>query len=277
MRSNFHTVLRHGLLASLLGGAALAGPATAQALLDDPVQAEVLQGWALPDGRRVSAIRLTLAPGWKTYWRAPGDAGIPPSFDWSRARNIDAVEVSWPTPSIYVEHGMRSLGYKEQLVIPLHLTPSNPGRTMRLRTTLSMGVCAEVCLPYELKIDSVLEAPDATPTPAIVAALADGPYSANEAGVSAATCRITPSEYGMNIEAHVTLPHTGGTEVSVIEPGLPGVWVSEPKTSRRGDTLIAVSEMVHQNGGPFSVNRSDVRITILGGDYAVDVQGCTAG
>lgn len=273
MTCQFRSALCCGLVAATL----FSGTAHAQAFLDDPVDAEVLQGWDLPDGRRVSAIRLTLAPGWKTYWRAPGDTGIPPHFDWSRARNIDAVDISWPTPSIYVEHGMRALGYKNQLVIPMYLTPANPTRPMRLRTTLSMGVCAEVCLPYELKLDTVLDAPAPKPTPAIVAALADAPYSAKEAGVRAATCKVTPSEYGMKIEARVTLPYTGGTEVSAIEPGLPGVWVSEPTTTRTGDTIIAISEMVHQNGGPFSVNRADVRITILGGDYAVDVQGCTAG
>ena len=43
-----------------------------------PVAVEVLQGWELADGRRVAALRLILADGWKTYWRAPGDSGIPP-------------------------------------------------------------------------------------------------------------------------------------------------------------------------------------------------------
>ncbi|MEO1779928.1 MAG: protein-disulfide reductase DsbD domain-containing protein [Pseudomonadota bacterium] len=253
---------------------ALPVPATAGDY--DPVTAEVLQGWTLPDGRRVAAIRLTLEPGWKTYWRAPGDAGIPPHFDWSRARNIAGVDISWPTPSVYTEFGMRSLGYSGEVVLPLHITPERSGAPIRLRTKMSLGVCAEVCLPHTLRIDAVLDTTDTGPTPAIVAALADTPFAADEAGVVSAACRIAPSEHGMSIEAHVTLPHTGGTEVAVIEPGTPGIWVSEPETARQGGTLVAVSEMVHPDGGAFSIDRSNVRITILGGDYAVDVQGCTA-
>lgn len=255
-------------------------PATlvqAQGRLDAPISAEVLQGWELPDGRRVAALQLTLDPGWKTYWRAPGDAGIPPHFDWRRARNLSDVEISWPTPSVYFQNGMRSIGYSERVVIPLHVTPKTPGKPVRLRTRMSLGVCSDVCMPYELDIDAWLNSPDASPTPAITAALADTPYSRSEAGVRAATCLLRPTADGMEIEARITLPHTGGTEVAVIETGTQGLWISEPRTTRRGDEIVAVSEMVHANGGVFAVDRSDVRITIFGGNHAVDVQGCAAG
>jgi len=252
-------------------------PAHAQGQFDDIVRTQVLQGWDLPDGRRVAALRLSLAPGWKTYWRAPGDAGIPPHFDWSRARNLGHVDVTWPTPKVQYQNGMRSIGYTGDVVIPLHVTPGRAGKPVRLRAKLSMGVCADVCLPHSVQIDTLLDSPDPSPTPAIVAALANTPFDAGEAGVRAATCSVRPSDYGMQIEARVTLPHTGGTEVAVIEPGIPGVWVSEAATSRQGDTVVAISDMVHPEGGAFAIDRSDVRITILGGNYAVDVQGCTAG
>ena len=251
--------------------------AQAQSRFDPPVSAEVLQGWELPDGRRVTALRLTLDPGWKTYWRAPGDAGIPPHFDWRRARNLSDVEISWPTPSVYFQNGMRSIGYTDQVVIPMHVTPKTPGKPVRFRTRMSLGVCSDVCMPYELDIDTWLNAPDPTPTPAIAAALADTPYSRGEAGVRAAKCQLRPTADGMEIEARITLPHTGGTEVAVIETGTEGLWISEPRTTRRGNTIVAVSEMVHADGGAFAIDRSDVRITILGGNHAVDVQGCVAG
>ncbi|MFL4470261.1 protein-disulfide reductase DsbD domain-containing protein [Tateyamaria armeniaca] len=252
-------------------------PGAAQNAFPDPVTSEVLQGWDLPDGRRVAALQLTLAPGWKTYWRSPGDAGIPPQFDWSLARNLGAVSITWPTPSVYDQNGMRSIGYSGQLVIPLHVTPKRAGKPVRLHGTMALGVCADICIPHEIDIDTLLDAPDASPTPAIVAAMADVPYSEGEANVRSATCRLSPTDHGMQIEAHVTLPHTGGREVAVIETGTPGLWISEARTSRQGDTLVAVSEMVHPKGGAFGIERSDVRITILGGDYAVDVRGCSAG
>lgn len=252
-------------------------PAFAQDDFDDPVSYEVLQGWDLPNGTRVAALRLTLAPGWKTYWRSPGDAGIPPHFDWSLARNLGNVDITWPTPKVFEDNGLRSIGYSGQLVIPMHVTPARVGKTVRLRGTMAMGVCSDICVPYEIDFNTLLDAPEAGPTPAIVGALADVPYSAREAEVRGATCSLRPTEQGMQIEARVTLPHTGGQEFAVIETGTPGLWISEARTRREGNTLVATSDMVHPNGGAFGIERSDVRITILGGNYAVDVQGCAAG
>lgn len=268
---------RHLPACAVLALLAAAPPALAGDPFADVISAEVLQGWDLPDGRRVAGLRLRLADGWKTYWRAPGDAGIPPQFDWSRARNIASAALTWPTPGVYEQNGMRSIGYTGDVVIPIHLTPRTAGRAMRMRVDVSIGICAEVCLPHEINIDTLLDAPEARPTPAIVAALADTPYAADEAGVRSATCALRPTEHGMQIEARVQLPHTGGREVAVIEPGVPGVWVSEAKTQRTGNTVVAVSEMMAADGAPFGLDRSDVRITILGGDYAVDIRGCTAG
>ncbi|MEM6760403.1 MAG: protein-disulfide reductase DsbD domain-containing protein [Pseudomonadota bacterium] len=265
------------LLSPLLFGLSTALPAWSQAMPDPVVRAEALSGWNLPDGRRVAALRLTLAPGWKTYWRAPGDAGIPPHFDWSRAGNIEDVQISWPTPHVFADNGMRSVGYSGEVVLPLHITPKRSDRPMRLRTTVSMGVCADICIPYQLEVNAELAPPASSPPPAIVAALADMPYSAGEAGVTGATCVIAPSDHGMQVTARITLPHTGGTEAAVIEAGNPAIWVSEPATQRYGDTLTATSEMMHPSGGPFSVDRSAIRITVLGGNYAVDIRGCTAG
>lgn len=251
--------------------------AMAQNTFVSPIRHEVLQGWDMPDGRRLAGLRLTLQPGWKTYWRSPGDAGIPPQFDWTRARNLAGVAIAWPTPEVSEENGMRSIVYTKQVVIPLYVTPARAGKDVRLRGTMSLGVCADICIPHEINIDTLLDAPDTSPTPEIVAALADRPYSQADAGVRAATCRLRPTDQGMQIEARVTLPHTGGREVAVIETGTAGLWISESRTSRQGDTLIAVSDMIHPDGGAFGIDRSDVRITILGGKYAVDVQGCTAG
>jgi len=263
------------LLAAAFALAAL--PVSAQNAFTIPVTSEVLEGWKLPDGRRVAALRLTLAPGWKTYWRNPGDAGIPPTFDWSQARNLGDISITWPTPSVFDLNGLRSIGYSEQLILPLHVTPLRADTPVRLKGTMVLGVCAEICIPHQIDFDTLLDAPDTVPTPAIKAAMTDVPYSAGKAGVRAATCRLRPTENGMQIEARVTLPYTGATEFAVIETGTPELWIGAARTSRQGDTVTAISDMVHPKGGAFGIDRSDVRITILGGTYAVDVQGCTAG
>ena len=242
-----------------------------------PVSVEILQGWELADGRRVVAIKLSLEDGWKTYWRAPGDSGIPPLFSWKGARNIAQMQITWPQPKVFDDGGVRSIGYKKQLVIPLHIAPKRDDKPVHLKGRMDIGICSDICAPYTLKFDTKLEDVGSFPTPEIASALASAPFSASEAGVKSATCRLTPTDDGMQIEARVTVPSAGGREETVIEAGQDTIWVSEPVTTRKGDQLVAVSQIFHSSGAAFSVNRSAVRITILGSNHAIDIRGCSAG
>lgn len=252
-------------------------PASAQDQFAVPVTAEFLPGWVRSDGTRMAAIHLSLEPGWKTYWRTPGDAGIPPSFDWSGSRNLQTVAVTWPTPEVFDQNGYRSIGYKNELVIPLTLAPSETGAPITLKLDMDIGICSDICVPHQLNFATTLEGSDAKPTPAIAAAMAQTPYSAREAGVTRATCQIEPTRDGLRIKARVTAPPTGGNEVVVIEPGINDVWVSEAETSRSGNTITAVSDMIHAGGGAFALDRSAIRLTVLGHNHAIDIRGCDAG
>lgn len=249
----------------------------AQHRLDAPVKAEVLEGWENADGSRTAALKLELAPGWKTYWRAPGDAGIPPQFDWSGSQNFNSVDISWPAPIIFEDNGMRSVGYKDTLVIPLRIQPRNGNEPVRLVAQMDLGVCADICIPHALSFDAELSTDRRKPTPAIAAALAQLPYTEDEARVRGAKCMVAPTSDGLQIEARVEMPSSGDPEHAVIELGAQDIWVSEAKTTRYGTELVAISDLVSVSGGPISLDRSTIRITVLGSDYAVDVQGCTSG
>ncbi|MFC3614682.1 protein-disulfide reductase DsbD domain-containing protein [Lutimaribacter marinistellae] len=257
-------------MAAGLASSAQAGDADGLARL------EVLDGGMTERGTYLGALRLKLADGWKTYWRAPGDAGIPPQFDWSRSRNVGGVAITWPAPEVFDQSGMRSIGYSDELVLPVEITPARPGQPVALRGRMEFGVCKDVCVPADLDFDHALDA-GAGRNPAIAAALAQRPYSAREGGVREAKCRLRPTRDGMQVEAHIAMPSAGGEEVAVIEPGNPSLWASETKTVRQGGTLVATSEFVNEAGGAFALDRGDIRITVLGAKHAVDIRGCTPG
>ena len=140
--------------------ALIALPVQAQDRFGEPVTAEILSGWTLPDGRRMAGLRLTLEPGWKTYWRVPGDAGIPPHFDWNDAKNVQNVAVTWPTPKVFYDYGIRSLGYEHSVMLPLAISPQAQGDTIHLRGTMRLGICSDICVPYQLDLDTVLDLPE---------------------------------------------------------------------------------------------------------------------
>ncbi|SEW38857.1 Thiol-disulfide interchange protein, contains DsbC and DsbD domains [Cognatiyoonia koreensis] len=249
---------------------ASAGPA------DDVVSVEVLSGWQTESGSQMAGLRIKLAPGWKTYWRAPGDAGIPPIISFLGSDNIANTRVQWPVPEVFYEQGMRSIGYYDEVVVPIELMPKTAGTPMTLSGEMQIGVCEEICVPAHLAFSAVIQ-PGGNRSPAIVAALIDRPLTEKEAGVTQAICSFAPAPNGVVVSTTLALPHTGGTEAVVIEAGDPHIWVSEPDVVRTGNQITATSRMVHSNGISFSLNRANIRITVLGANHAVDVRGCSAG
>ena len=265
-------------LAAAVALAATVAPARAQVFtsMEDLVQIEVIQGGMDAQGAYVTALRLTLAEGWKTYWRVPGEAGIAPRFDWKGSRNIGDIAISWPTPDVFVLYGLQSIGYSNELVLPLAVTPARPGQAVRLRGEMEIGMCKDVCIPGTLAFDQTLD-PDAASNPAIEAALERQPLSGQQAGVRSATCKLSPADGGMRLTARITMPSAGAPEEAVIEPGSSMIWASPAQTSRRGNVLTISSDLAHVSQPSFALDRSQVRITVLGKRRAVDIQGCTAG
>jgi len=239
-----------------------------------PVTAQLIEGWQQPDGTRISAIRLTMAEGWKTYWRAPGDAGIPPEFSWNGSRNLAGVAISWPAPQVFSQNGMRSVGYSHEVTLPLSIAAQQTGEPVEINLQMDIGVCKDICVPQTLMISGTLDTMATVPVPAIAAALAEQPYTAKEAGARGVTCALSPTADGLSITATLTLPEAGGAEHVVIEAGRPDIWVSEAATVRSGDTLTARAEMVAASGGAFALDRSALRFTVLGASHAVDLHGC---
>lgn len=254
--------------------AILAAPALATTQ-DDVLAAQLRPGWQTENGGYMAAIELQLASGWKTYWRSPGDAGIPPSFDWSGSENVKSVRLHWPAPEVFEANGMQTIGYHERLVLPVEITPQDPSRPVRLSLVMALGVCDEICLPATVDLTSDLTAPGA-PDESIKAALQARAETAGEAGVTGVACLVDPIDDGLRLTARVRLPDPGHPEVVAFETADRQVWVSEAITQRQGGELVSTAELVPPNGAPFALDRSGITMTILAAGGAVEVRGCPA-
>ncbi|MBZ8118178.1 hypothetical protein KUD11_05905 [Roseovarius sp. LXJ103] len=246
--------------------------------LSDVVSAKLLPGWRSADGTHMAGLEITLAPGWKTYWRAPGDAGIPPQFDWRASQNLAGAEIRWPVPNRVDQDGMISIGYSGTVVLPLRLTPSRAGRDITLSGQISMGVCEDVCIPVDLTLSATLPKDGTARDPRIAAALANRPDTQKEAGVTGVSCAISAGSDGaLKLSAQMRLGDTGRDEMVVVETDNPKVWVAPTTSARNGNTLTAETELMHVEGSSFALNRQGIRITVLGGSKMVDIKGCPAG
>ncbi|MFT3973079.1 MAG: protein-disulfide reductase DsbD family protein [Amaricoccus sp.] len=238
----------------------------------------LLAGWRAPDGTRVAAIEIALAPGWHTYWRVPGEAGIPPSFDWSGSRNLAAVSYEWPRPEVFDTEGMQTFGYERRLVLPVRLHPADPGAPMQVALDADIGVCSDICMAAQAT--AALQLGPDTPEDSrgeIEAALADRLQSPAEAGVVRTTCTLASGADGDEIVATVTFASaTDPGQIAIIEPGRPDIWVGSPDTRVEGRTLTASAPMEALGTGGSMIARDAVRLTLLGAERAIDIRGCDA-
>lgn len=102
----------------------------------------------------LGGLAFKLEPGWKTYWRSPGDSGVPPRFDFSGSDNVEAVTVLWPAPISFPDgSGGTALGYKKQVVLPLRIVAKNADKPVVLRGVISYAVCDKTCVPVEAKLE----------------------------------------------------------------------------------------------------------------------------
>jgi DsbC/DsbD-like thiol-disulfide interchange protein len=107
---------------------------------------------------RLAGIQLRLNPGWKTYWRNPGDSGVPPSFDWSGSKNLKQAEVLYPAPRRLADAGGVAIGYSDEVLFPVKLTPEREGEPIELKLAFAYGLCKDLCIPNEVNLSLVLPA-----------------------------------------------------------------------------------------------------------------------
>ncbi len=124
-----------------------------------------------------AGIEIKLAPGWKTYWRYPGDSGVPPRFDFSASENTRSVDVQWPAPQRFVDEDGNSIGYKDEVVLPLHIVPQDAGKPVMLRLKVDYAICEKLCVPADATAELKLP----------------GSSSSNEALLAAAEARVPKS------------------------------------------------------------------------------------
>jgi DsbC/DsbD-like thiol-disulfide interchange protein len=100
-----------------------------------------------------AGVELKLQPGWKTYWRYPGDSGVPPVFDFGSSENVKSVTVLWPAPERFSDGGGYSIGYKNNVILPLRVIPRDDKKPVTLRLKLDYAVCDTLCVPAKAQVE----------------------------------------------------------------------------------------------------------------------------
>ncbi len=219
----------------------------------------------------LGGVAFQLQPGWKTYWRTPGDSGVPPRFDFSKSENIEAVTVMWPAPLKFDDGaGGVSLGYHDQTVLPLRIVPKNVDKPVMLRAEINYAVCEKICIPVEANAELAFNSVASTEDSALLAALDTVPKPANVGDPNPLTIRDVKREGKSTVLVDVVTPDARDVHLFVEGPtpdwGLPvpkPVEHSPPGVKRFVFELDGVPPGVNPEGAA-------LKLTLVGGDRAYE-------
>ncbi|MES1148283.1 MAG: protein-disulfide reductase DsbD domain-containing protein [Bradyrhizobium guangdongense] len=203
---------------------ASAQPAVAHADDASPWQRDSHSAVRLLAGSRSGAVLLggiafQLQRGWKTYWRSPGDSGVPPRFDFSKSDNVEAVTVLWPAPLKFDDGaGGHSIGYHDQIVLPLRIVAKAADKPVTLRADINYAVCEKLCIPVEAKAELGFNSVASTEDAGLFAALDTVPKPANIGDPNPLTIRDVKREGANKVVVDVVTPDARNVNLFVEGP-----------------------------------------------------------
>ena len=185
----------------------LVAAAPAAAFEQPAVASRLVVAGGIEDGAYRAALEIDLPDGWHTYWRNPGDAGIPPIFDVARSANLGDFSIGYPVPARHVDGAGTSLIYQGRLMLPIRAVPARPGEPVTLAVRVLYGLCEQVCVPAEADVSARLEpaaAADPEATAAIAAASASVPVRHDDGRLAVDAVRFDRKSGRGRVEVSVT-------------------------------------------------------------------------
>lgn len=237
---------------------------------------------AAGDKAEVTAgLEFHIQPGWKIYWRSPGDAGLPPVPDWHASANVGEARMDWPVPERFSIFGMETFGYQKEVVFPLTVVPERPGEDVRLAGSVSYLACEEICVPYTADLSLQLPAGDAVPTrfghridryrakvPTRVTMADDGMPPG--AGLAIENFAISPNEDGaaLTLEIRSDIPLSAP---DVIIEGPAGTQFTKPMVEIRDGGLRAALHIAATQSDAATLRGANLTLTVFDGERAFEV------
>ncbi len=235
---------------------------------------DIIRGWRQSDDIHIAAINIKLEDGWKTYWRVPGIGGIAPILNWEKSKNIKNISQIWPTPNIYNEYGLQTIGYKDELLLPLQIQPIDKKQPIHLSITIDFGICSDVCVPIQTAVEERLPERTSIGKKNILDTLEKAILSGNKSPFKIVKCNIVPIKDGFEVNAFFEgLTSFDKDTLGVVEyPVKQNGWINQ-KASLISSNQLSVHATVYNKSIHF-IDRSDLTLTIFTKNKAFEFDGC---
>ncbi len=221
-----------------------------------------------------SGIYITMQKGWKTYWRVPGDGGVPPSFDWSGSQNVAATQVMMPLPHRFVDENGEGIGYKTEVVFPVDVKPIDPDRPVSLSLNMFYAVCNDICVPVQAQVKLEIDAKSASASDKfrLRVARAAVPVNADEDRLSVLSLRQLEANGKASLEVSLKgIKSPAQADIFVETEG--NSYFRKPELVSRSGEMTTWRIAVDSFGGPVSLAGKSVRLTIADGETGLVHEG----
>lgn len=216
------------------------------------------------------ALEVRLDPGWKTYWRTPGDAGLPPRLDWSGAGNLRDAVLDYPAPHRITTLGIETVGYEGAVAFPIRAVPATVGQPMDLTVAADLLVCAELCVPQRLTLALSLPAGPAVPgeeANAVARAVASVPGDGSGAGLTLRSAGFDGSALVVEVAGREPL-----VSPDVFVEGEPPVSLKAPQRRFSDDDRVVRLRLEPAEGESLTaVAGRALTLTVVDGERAMTV------
>ncbi len=199
-----------------------------------------------------AGIEIHLAPKWKTYWRTPGDTGIPPYFDWSGSENLKSAEVMYPVPARFQDPMGMTIGYKSQVTLPVLLTAEDPLKPIKLKLSAQYAICYGICVPVSSSQNLTTNQGGVQRFAAVLSMaleLIPKPMKQVKDGLGVELVKIKEEKGSSSITLNVLVPPSS-KEVDLFVEGPNGMYVPTPKLIKKAENSEKTSL--------YKINLSDV-------------------
>jgi DsbC/DsbD-like thiol-disulfide interchange protein len=235
----------------------------------------LIAGSSPPDGGPIRAgVEIRLKSGWHTYWRYPGDAGVPPRFDFSQSQNLKSIEVRWPAPQRIPEQGLVAIGYTGDVILPLAIVPQIRGEPVKLHLKLDYAVCEKLCVPAEGTAELVLTGGASSHETALAAAEARVPKRTALGEGSALIVRsVRREDTGRRPRIIVDVAVSPAGEIALFAEGPTADWALPVPAAVDGAPKGLQRFAFELDGAPPGASYDGARIalTAVAGDAAIEV------
>lgn len=226
------------------------------------------------DGSLLLGLEFRMAPGWKIYWRAPGDAGYPPAVDWRDSENLAETKILWPAPHRFTLFGIDTIGYSETVVLPIRAKLVRAGAATHLAASVDYLTCSQICVPYQTNL--ALNLPPGAGQSSFAALvsryLAQVPGDGSKNGLAVQSASIEPGRKpGLLLEIRSAQP-LAAPDVFVEGPS--GIGFGKPVVLPSSDRSATMLRLLVEGdlGAAEGLVGTQLVVTLVDGDKSVEGQ-----